>query len=103
VQGTYYGTTAIMVTAIVLINTAYGSTNSAAASLADLPGISEVYSVGGSFDVVAIVRVSSNEEIAELVTQRIVEVDGIVNTETMIAFEAYSRHDLERVFSIGME
>ena len=78
-----------MVTAIVLINTAYGSTNSAAAHLADLPGISEVYSVGGSFDVVAIVRVSSNEKIAELVTEKIVEVDGIVNTETIEMMKNY--------------
>lgn len=92
-----------MVTAIVLIQTQHGHTNSVAEALADFPEISEVYSVGGSYDIVALVRVQRNEDIAAMVTERMVEITGIARTETMIAFKTYSRHDLERVFSIGLE
>ncbi len=92
-----------MVNAIVLINTRHGAINDVAETLAAMDGISEVYSVGGSVDVVAIVRVRDNEAIADLVTQKMVTIDGIEHTETMIAFKAYSRHDLEAVFSIGLE
>lgn len=92
-----------MVTAIVLIQTRHGATNRVAESLADFPEISEVYSVGGSYDVVALVRVKSNEDIANMVTERMVKIDGIGRTETLIAFKTYSRHDLESVFSIGLD
>lgn len=91
-----------MVTAIVLIQTRHGQTNAVAEALASFPEISEVYSVGGSYDVVALVRVKTNEEIASMVTERMVTVTGIECTETMIAFKTYSRHDLESVFSIGL-
>jgi DNA-binding Lrp family transcriptional regulator len=90
-----------MVNAIILIQTKYGKINDVAESLAEIPEISEVYSVGGSFDVIAIIRVRDNEDIADLVTRKMLDVDGIERTETMIAFKAYSRHDLEAVFSIG--
>ncbi|MBX9609134.1 MAG: Lrp/AsnC ligand binding domain-containing protein [Gammaproteobacteria bacterium] len=92
-----------MVTAIVLIQTRHGRAKEVAQTLADFPEISEVYSVGGSYDVVAIVRVKKNEDIADMVTERMVQVDGIERTETMIAFQTYSRHDLESVFSLGIE
>ena len=91
-----------MVTAIVLIQTRHGRTTDVAQSLADFPEISEVYSVGGSYDVVALVRVRNNEDIADMVTERMVNIDGIERTETLIAFKTYSRHDLESVFSIGL-
>lgn len=91
-----------MVTAIVLIQTAHGATNIVAEALADFPEVSEVYSVGGSYDVVALVRVKNNEDIANMVTERMVKIDGIDRTETLIAFKTYSRHDLESVFSIGL-
>lgn len=92
-----------MVTAIVLIHTRHGETNHVAETLAGFPEISEVYSVGGSVDVVALVRVQNNEDIATMVTERMVDVEGIERTETMIAFKSYSRHDLEQVFSVGMD
>lgn len=92
-----------MVNAIVLIQTKHGKINNVAEQLADIPEISEVYSVGGSIDVIAIIRVRDNEDISDLVTQKMVQIDGIERTETMIAFKAYSRHDLEGLFSIGME
>jgi len=92
-----------MVNAIVLVQTQHGKINDVAEALADIPEISEVYSVGGSFDVIAIIRVRDNEEISNLVTGKMAQLDGIERTETMIAFKAYSRHDLEAVFSIGLD
>ncbi len=92
-----------MVNAIVLIQTKHGQINDVAEKLAEIPEMSEVFSVGGSFDIIAIIRARDNEEISDLVTQKMVKIDGIERTETMIAFKAYSRHDLEAVFSIGLE
>ncbi len=91
-----------MVTAIILIQTRYERTSEVAKALAEFPEISEVYSVGGSYDIVALVRVKRNEDIADMVTERMVTIDGIDRTETLIAFRTYSRHDLESVFSIGL-
>ncbi len=92
-----------MVNAIVLLNVERGKVNEVAEALADMRAISEVYSVGGRFDLVAIVRAKENEELADLVTKQMSALPGITNTETMVAFRAYSRHDLDRVFSIGFE
>ena len=92
-----------MVTAIVLINTHHGRINEVAEARADVPEFSEVYSVGGSYDIVGILRVETNEAIADMVTNRMVRIEGIENTETMIAFKTYSQHDLEQIFSIGMD
>ncbi len=72
-----------------------------AQSLADLQHVSEVYSVTGEFDLVAIVRVRQHDELADVVTGEIAKVDGIVRTETLVAFRAYSRHDLDAMFSLG--
>lgn len=92
-----------MVSAIVLLNVQRGTVNEVAARLAEMPGISEVYSVGGRVDLVAVIRVRSNEEMAELVTEKMLQVDGITHSETLIAFRAFSAHDLESMFSIGLE
>lgn len=90
-----------MVTAVVLIKARRGRVQAAAEALADLPGIAEVYSVGGAYDLVAMIRVASNEDLAALVTGPLSSVDGLERTETLLAFKTYSRHDLERMFSIG--
>lgn len=92
-----------MVTAIILMNVAKGRVNGVAAALADVPGVAEVYSVAGRFDLAVILRVRTSDELAELVTTRLHAVPGIEDTETMIAFRAWSKHDLEAVFSLGME
>jgi DNA-binding Lrp family transcriptional regulator len=89
-----------VVTAIVLINAAHGKIAQVAETLADMPEVAEAYSVGGSYDVIAILRVRSNDDIAAMVTERMAGVEGIERTETLIAFRAYSRHDLESIFSI---
>jgi DNA-binding Lrp family transcriptional regulator len=92
-----------MVTAIILMNVKRDRVNEVAEELADLEGISEVYSVGGRYDLTAIIRVRDNDQLAALVTDTIRSNEDIVSTETLIAFRAYSRHDLEEMFSIGMD
>src|SRR5215467_3419835 len=92
-----------MLSAIVLLTTERDKTNKVAETLADTEGVSEVYSVAGRYDLAAIVRATDNDQLAKVVTERIRAVPGIVSSETLIAFRVYSRHDLERMFSIGME
>ena len=92
-----------MVTAIVLIKTDVHQVPETAQALADLPHVSEVYSVAGEFDLVAIVRVREHEELADVVTGEIAKLPSITATETLTAFRAYSPHDLERLFAIGFE
>ncbi|HKB60618.1 MAG TPA: Lrp/AsnC ligand binding domain-containing protein [Gallionellaceae bacterium] len=87
-----------MVTAIILLNVERAWINEVAEKLAGMEEISEVYSVSGSYDLVAIVRVAANDDLADLVTRKLVTVDHVLHTETMLAFRAYSRHDLESMF-----
>jgi DNA-binding Lrp family transcriptional regulator len=90
-----------VITAIVLIDCATDSIPEVAQALAELPGVSEVYSVAGHVDLIAMVRVREFDEIAEVVAGDISKLAGVLNTETHIAFRAYSRHDLEAAFAIG--
>lgn len=90
-----------MVSAIVLLNVERNKVNTIAEQLADIRGISEVYSVAGRYDLIAIIRVEDNDRLAELVTNHMLKIEGIKKSETLIAFRVYSRHDLERMFSIG--
>ncbi|MFP4079271.1 MAG: Lrp/AsnC family transcriptional regulator [Ectothiorhodospira sp.] len=89
-----------MVTAIILINVERTRVNEVASRLADMPAISEVFSVSGPYDLIAIVRVRENEALAQLVTEHLLTIDGIAHTQTLLAFKAYSRHDLEAMFSV---
>lgn len=91
-----------MVTSIILMNVERSKINEVAELLESIPGISEVYSVSGNYDLIAIVRVATNEELAQLVTQKMHAIKEIKKTETMLAFKAYSKHDLEAMFSVGM-
>ncbi len=90
-----------MITAIVLIDCATDAIPEVAENLANLDGVSEVYSVAGHVDLIAIVRVREFDEIAQVIAGAISKTPGVVNTETHIAFRAYSRHDLEEAFAIG--
>lgn len=92
-----------MTTAIVLLNTERDRVNDVAEALTQLDGVSEVHSVAGRYDLVAILRVSENETLAALVTEHIRQIEGITASETLIGFRVYSHHDLERLFSVGME
>ncbi|MBV5319152.1 MAG: Lrp/AsnC ligand binding domain-containing protein, partial [Desulfobulbaceae bacterium] len=91
-----------MVTSIILINAERNRINEVAEKLQELEGISEVYSVSGNYDLVAIVRVKTNDDLANLVTKKMLAIEGIAKTETMLAFQAFSRHDLEAMFALGM-
>lgn len=91
-----------MVSSVVLLTVKRGMINEVAETLAGMKGVSEVYSVGGRYDLVAIIRVKDNDALAELVTNQMLLVKGIKDSETLIAFRVFSRHDLESMFSIGM-
>ena len=90
-----------MVNAIILIKAEPKKINELAQSLVKTQNVSEVYSVGGRFDLVAVIRAKSNDDLSETVTSHILDMDGILSTETLIAFRAFSQYDLERMFSIG--
>lgn len=92
-----------MITAIVMIDCATDSIPEVAQQLADLNGVSEVYSVAGNVDLIAIVRVREFEQIEEVIAGHISKVPGVINTESHLAFRAYSRHDLEEAFAIGFD
>ncbi|MFN2123791.1 MAG: Lrp/AsnC family transcriptional regulator [Candidatus Promineifilaceae bacterium] len=92
-----------MVSAVVLIKVKPGAINQVAEELAGLKGITEVFSVGGRYDLIAILRVADNDTLAELVTEHMLHVEGITDSETLIAFRVFSRHDLESMFSIGLD
>jgi len=90
-----------MVTALVLLNIERQQIKGISEKLVNMKEVSEVYSVAGRYDLVAIVRVKTNEQIADTITGKFGELKGITATETLIAFHTYSRHDLEHMFSIG--
>lgn len=92
-----------MVSALVLIECEKGAVNTTAEALAELKGITEVYSVAGQVDLVAVIRVADNDRLAEIVTNHMLNIPGIARTETLIAFRVFSKHDLEQMFSIGAE
>lgn len=92
-----------MITAIVLIKTSVDRIPEIAESIAALEGVSEVYSVTGSFDLVALVRVRRHDDLADVIPGKLNKVSGVEHTETHIAFRTYSRHDLEAAFAIGLD
>lgn len=92
-----------MITAIVLIHAETARIPEVAETVAGLDGVSEVYSVAGDADLIAMVRVHHHEELNDVIAGRLNKVEGIVDTSTQIAFRAYSRHDLDAAFNIGLE
>jgi DNA-binding Lrp family transcriptional regulator len=90
-----------MTHAVVLIGAERHSIPELGGQLADVEGVAEAYSVTGEYDFVAILRVRNPEEVAQVVTHRFAEIAGIERTHTMVAFEVFSKHDLEALFSIG--
>ena len=92
-----------MVSAVVLITCERNQIVRVAERLAEIDGISEVFSVAGRYDLVAILRVPNNAALADLVTTRMLQVDGILDSETLISFKVYSKHDLDSMFEIGFE
>jgi len=92
-----------MISAFVMLNVEPGRVKSLATELLGVKGVTEVYSVAGPFDLIAIVRVREHDELSELVTENIAGRPGIVSTETMVAFRAYANRDLDAVWDIGVD
>lgn len=92
-----------MITAIVFVNAEVARIPEVAEAIAALDGVSEVYSVTGEIDLIALIRVRSHDDVANVVADRLNKVPGVVSTQTHIAFRAYSRHDLETAFSLGLD
>jgi DNA-binding Lrp family transcriptional regulator len=90
-----------MTHAVVLIEAERDALSTLGSALADIEGVAEAYSVTGEWDFVAIVRVPDHEQLADVVTGQITTLPGVARTQTMVAFQAYSRHDLETLFSLG--
>jgi DNA-binding Lrp family transcriptional regulator len=90
-----------MTTAIVLVEAERDVMTTLGGTLAGIEGVAEAYSVTGEWDFVAIVRVPRHEQLAEVITGQIVKLPGVSRTQTMVAFEVFSEHDLEAMFSIG--
>ncbi len=90
-----------MVTTVVLLKVERDHINGVAEQLAGMNGVTEVYSVAGRYDLVALIRVPTNDDLADVVTNHMSKLQGITSTETLIAFRAFSSHDLEAMFSIG--
>jgi DNA-binding Lrp family transcriptional regulator len=92
-----------VITAIVLVTVQTNRIPEVAEQLADLEGVSEVYSVAGDVDLIVIVRVREFEQVADVIAGRLSKVEGVLHTDTHIAFRAYSRHDLDAAFAIGFQ
>jgi DNA-binding Lrp family transcriptional regulator len=90
-----------MTTAFVLLNVERTQINAIGEKLADMQGITEVFSVSGNYDLVALIRVSTNDDLANLITEKLTKIDGITKTETMIAFRTLSRYDIASIFDLG--
>ncbi|HSD79397.1 MAG TPA: Lrp/AsnC ligand binding domain-containing protein [Solirubrobacteraceae bacterium] len=90
-----------MTTAIVLIEAERDALSTLGGRLADLEGVAEAWSVTGEWDFVAIVRVPRHELLADVITGQLVRLPGVTRTQTMVAFEVFSKHDLEALFDVG--
>ncbi len=92
-----------MITAIVMVKTETDAIQEVAEALVEIPSVSEVYSVSGNVDLIAIVRVREFDQVAAVIAGAVNKVPGVRETDSHIAFRAYSRHDLEQAFAIGFE
>jgi len=92
-----------MLTAVILIKSNREGLSNLGPKLADVPGVAEVYTVTGEWDFVAIARVREHDELATVVTKELTKLDGIEKTQTMVAFQQFSAHDLEAMFGLGIE
>jgi len=92
-----------VLTAFILVKSSRGGLTSLGPRLADVEGIAEVYTLTGEWDFIAIARVREHDELAQVVTQRLTKLEGIERTQTMVAFQQFSAHDLEAMFGLGLE
>jgi DNA-binding Lrp family transcriptional regulator len=93
----------LVISAIVLINAEVSRIPEVAQAIAELEGVSEVYSVAGDADLIAMIRVREHEQLNDVIADRLNKVEGVTGTNTHIAFRTYSTHDLEAAFSLGLD
>ncbi len=91
-----------MVNAVVMLNVKRDLINQVAQNLVGIEGVTEVYSVAGRYDLVAVLRAKDDEQLAAIVTEGMLQIEGILDSETLIAFRVFSKYDLDRMFSVGM-
>jgi len=94
---------AAMVTAVVLIKAETDKVPELAQQMAELEGVSEVFSVAGQYDLVALVRVRENEDLARVISEKMRKLPGITSSETLISFKVYSKQDIEAAFALGLD
>ncbi len=92
-----------MISAVVLLNVQRGEVNQAAQRLLEIEGVSEVYSVTGDYDLVALLRLQHYEDLADVVTTHMIKIPAILKTNTLMAFQCYSKADLQQAWDIGVE
>jgi DNA-binding Lrp family transcriptional regulator len=92
-----------VITAIVLIKTDVDAIAEVAEQIVRLDGVSEVYSVTGEYNLIAMVRVRQHDELADVIPGKLNKVPGVSDTVTHISFRTYSDHDLEAAFSLGLD
>jgi DNA-binding Lrp family transcriptional regulator len=92
-----------MITTVVLATCDIHAVPETAQAIADLPEVSEVYSVAGDYDLVIMVRTRAHDDLARVVTEGVARVQGVQRTQTLVAFKVFSRHDVESLFSLGFE
>lgn len=92
-----------MLTSFVLLRASREALGSLGPQLAAIEGVAEVYTITGDWDFVAIVRVREHQDLAEVVTRRLVQLEGVERSQTMVAFQQFSSHDLEAMFGLGLE
>ena len=92
-----------MITTVVLATCDIHQIPETAQAIADIEEVSEVYSVAGDYDLVVMVRVKTNDDLARVVSEQIARIPGVDRTQTLVAFKVFSRHDVESLFSLGFE
>lgn len=92
-----------MISAVVLLNVQRGEVNQTAQRLLEVEGVSEVYSVTGDYDLVALLRLQHYEDLADVVTTHMIKIPAILKTNTLMAFQCYSKADLQQAWDIGVE
>lgn len=92
-----------MVSAVVLLNVQRGEVNATAQRLLEIEGVAEVYSVTGEYDLVVLLRLQHYEDLADIVTNHLIQIPAILKTNTLMAFQCYSRADLQQAWDIGVE
>jgi len=92
-----------VLTAFILVKSTRQGLSRLGPALADVEGVAEVYTVTGEWDFIAVVRVRQHDDLASVVTKQLTQLDDIQRTQTMVAFQQFSAHDLEAMFGLGIE